>query len=285
MNVAVGLARLGQPTAFAGRLSEDPFGTILRRHLERSRVDLRHVAPATEPSTIALVELAGGHATYQFSLGADFQWSADELAFLPGGARAVHFGSLASWLPPGDAAIAGAVSRLRRNESVLICYDPNVRPSLQHDHVSARRKIEQSVSMSHIVRASLDDVRWLYGQGADADAVARTWLALGARLVVITMDAGGATGWAPGQPPVSRPAFRAVVIDTVGAGDAFTSGLLDALARRDLLPPDRLVKHSDAAMLASVIDDASRIAGITCSRPGADPPSRAEADSWVHGGT
>ena len=285
MNVAVGLARLGERTAFAGRLSRDPFGTILRRHLERSAVGLQHVVAAAEPSTIALVELAAGHATYQFSLGADFNWSAGELAFLPGGARAVHFGSLASWLPPGDAAIAEAVSRLRRDESALISYDPNVRPTLQPDHVSARHQIEQSIGLSHVVRASLDDVRWLYGQNADADAVARRWLALGAGLVVVTMGADGATGWAQGQLPVSRPAFQADVMDTVGAGDAFTSGLLDALARRDLLAPDRLVALCDAALVADVIDDASRIAGITCSRPGANPPSRAEADSWVRGGS
>ena len=280
MNVAVGLARLGQRTAFAGRLSADPFGTILQRHLDRSAVDLRHVVTATEPSTIALVELADGHATYQFVLGADFLWSADELAFLPGGARAVHFGSLASWLPPGDAAIAAVVSRLRCGGSVLISYDPNVRPSLQPDHVSARQQIERSVSLAHVVRASLDDVRWLYGEHADADAVARKWLALGASFIVITMGADGATGWASGQRPVSRPAFPAAVMDTVGAGDAFTSGLLDALARRDLLAPGRLVALNDAATLASVIDDASRIAGITCGRAGANPPSRAEADSW-----
>jgi fructokinase len=285
MNVAVGLARLGERTAFAGRLSADPFGTVLRRYLERSAVDLRYVVQATEPSTIALVELADGHATYQFVLGADFVWSADELAFLPGGARAVHFGSLASWLPPGDAAIAAAVSRLRRSGSVLVSYDPNVRPSLQSDHAHARQQIEQSVSLAHVVRASMDDLRWLYGQEADADAVARKWLALGARLAVITMGADGATGWAPGKPPVSRPAFPAAVMDTVGAGDAFTSGLLDALARRDLLAPGRLAAVSDAAVLADVIDDASRIAAITCSRPGANPPSRAEVDRWVHGGT
>jgi len=285
MNVAVGLARLGERTAFAGRLSADPFGTILRRHLERSAVDLRYIVAATEPSTIALVELADGHATYQFVLGADFLWTSDELAFLPGGARAVHFGSLASWLPPGNAAIAAAVRRLRGGGSVLVSYDPNVRPSLQPDRVSARHQIERSVTLAHVVRASLDDVRWLYGDQADPDAVARKWLALGASFVVITIGADGATGWASGQLPVSRPAFSAAVIDTVGAGDAFTSGLLDALARRDLLAPDRLVALSDAGTLANVIDDASRIAGITCSRPGANPPSRAEANTWVHGAT
>jgi len=279
MNVAVGLARLGEPTAFAGRLSADPFGTILRRYLERSAVDMRYVVKATEPSTIALVVLADGHATYQFAPGADFLWSAGELAFLPGGARAVHFGSLASWLPPGDGVIAAAVSGLRRSGSVLISYDPNVRPSLQPDHVIARGQVEQCVSLAHVVRASLDDVRWLYGQDADADAAALKWLALGASLVVITMGADGATAWAPGQPPVSRPAFPAAVIDTVGAGDAFTSGLLDALARRDLLAPGRLGALG-AVELASIIDDAGHVAGITCSRPGANPPSRSEADSW-----
>jgi fructokinase len=280
MNVAVGLARLGERTGFAGRLSTDPFGTILRQHLERSGVDLRHAVTADQRSTIALVRLADSHATYEYALGPDFQWSADELSFLPGGALAVHFGSLASWLPPGCAAITAAVSRLRGSGSVLISYDPNVRPALQPDPVSARQQVEQSVSLAHLVRASLDDVHWLYGPEADVDAVAGMWLALGASLVVITMGADGATAWASGQPPVSRPGFPAAVIDTVGAGDAFTSGLLDALARRALLAPGRLGELGDAAKLARILDEASRIAAITCSRPGADPPSQAEAGSW-----
>lgn len=272
MNVAIGLARLGQPTAFVGRLSADPFGAVLRRHLERSAVRLEHVVPAEDPSTIALVELASGLAHYQFSLGADFQWQAAELAFLPGGAQAAHFGSLASWLPPGDAAVAVAFDGLRRAGSVLISYDPNVRPALQPDTAAARRQIEQSVSLAHVVKASRDDLAWLYGPDT-ADAVARRWLDLGARLVVITAGADGATGWTPKRPPVSLPAFPVEVVDTVGAGDAFTSGLLDSLARRDLLAPAGIAALGDAALLAGVLDDACRIAGITCSRAGANPPT------------
>ncbi len=278
MNVAIGLARLGQPTEFAGRLSADPFGTVLRRHLERSAVGLQHVVAAEDPSTIALVELADGQARYQFSLGADFQWLAAELAFLPGGSQAVHFGSLASWLPPGGAAVAVAVGALRRAGSVLISYDPNVRPALQPDSVAARRQVEQSVSLAHVVKASREDLAWLYGEDT-ADTVARRWLDLGANLVVITAGADGATGWMLGQPPVSRPSFQVEVVDTVGAGDAFTSGLLDALARNDLLAPARLAALGDAATLAAVLDDASRIAGVTCGRAGANPPTRAEANA------
>jgi len=279
MNVAIGLARLEQPTAFVGRLSDDPIGTVLRRHLERSAVDLRHVVNATDPSTIALVEISGGQARYQFSLrGADFQWSAAELAFLPGGAQAVHFGSLASWLPPGDSAIAAAVGRLRADGSVLISYDPNVRPSLLPDVSAARRKVEESVRLAHLVKASSDDLAWLYG-AQSAESVASHWLDLGAEMVVITAGSDGATMWTRRQAPVMRPAFPSPLVDTVGAGDAFMSGLLDAIARRGLLAPASLADLGDAASLAGIIDDASLIAGITVSRPGADPPRRADADA------
>jgi fructokinase len=279
MNVAIGLARLGQPTAFAGRLSDDPIGTVLRRHLERSDVDLRHITHAKDPSTIALVELSGGQARYEFSLrGADFQWTADELAFLPGGAPAVHFGSLASWLPPGATAIATAVSRLRADGSILISYDPNVRTSLLPDAAAARRQIEASIRLAHVVKASSDDLAWLYGTQT-AEVAARRWLELGAEVVVITAGPAGATAWTRQGPPVTRPAFPLPLADTVGAGDAFMSGLLDALARRGLLAPASLAGLGDAATLASILDDASLVAGLTISRPGADPPRRAEVDA------
>ena len=161
MNVAIGLARLGQPAAFAGRLSETRSAPCCAGIWSARGYDLRHAVTAARGTEH---DRAGGAVgrpgELQFSLrGADFQWSAAELAFLPGGAHAVHFGSLASWLPPGDAAIAAAVSRLRRGRLVLISYDPNIRPSLLPDAAAAaRRQIEESVSLAHVVKASQEDL-------------------------------------------------------------------------------------------------------------------------------
>ncbi len=104
--------------------------------------------------------------------------------------------------------------------------------------------------------------------------MAESWLAQGTALVVITDGANGATAWTPHLPPVTRPAFPLQVADTVGAGDAFTSGLLDALARRDLLTPGAAAGLDDVAVVAGLLDDAAMVAAITCSRPGADPPWR-----------
>jgi fructokinase len=282
-NVAVGLARLGQPTALAARLSTDPFGSLLRRHLEHSAVDPRYLLAAPQPSTIALLDLSEGEADYKFSTGGpDFEWSPSDLAFLPDGACAVHFGSLASWLPPGDRAIDAAMSRLKADGAVLVSYDPNVRPQLLTNPRAAREQVERSVALAHVVKASSDDVRYLY-RGYDLSTIARTWLHLGAKLVVLTLGAQGSTAWTQSGLILSRPAFRSAVADTVGAGDAFTSGLLDSLARLALLEPERLTVGLDPPKLAALLDAASLVAGLTCSRTGADPPWRAEVDALLRG--
>jgi fructokinase len=271
-NVAIGLARLGHAARFAGRLSTDPLGQVLRSHALRSAVDLSLCVPAPEPSTVALVELdESGAARYRFGVQgtADFGWTAAELARIPADTQTVHFGSLASWLPPGDQAIAHRVATLR-STGTFVSYDPNVRPHLQPDATAARAQVEAAIPLAHLVKTSEEDVTYLRPGEAVAD-VAACWLALGAGAVVVTRGANGATAFTP-QHELTRPPVPVEVVDTVGAGDAFTSGLLDALARRGLLHADALA----AAPFAELLDEASLVAAVTCSRAGANPPRAAE---------
>jgi fructokinase len=282
MNVAIGLARLGNRTAFFGRMSRDPLGTVLLRHLERSGVETGYVVRAAEPSTIALVELSGGQAQYEFSVSgtADFEWSAEEIAVLPAGAPAVHFGSLTSWQPPGDEVVNRRVAELRAAGSALISYDPNARPTLQGDAASARAKVARSAPLAHVIKASSDDIDYLY-EGQEVASVAEGWLGQGVALVVITSGSDGATAWVPGRAPVKRAAFPTTVVDTVGAGDAFMSGLLDGLGRRGLASPEAVGSLVDPVVLAGILDQAGAGAAITCSRAGANPPTRAEVDAFL----
>jgi fructokinase len=281
MNIAIGLARLGNRTAFFGRMSRDPLGTVLYRHLERSGVETGYLVRGAEPSTIALVELSGGQARYEFSAGtADFQWTAEEIAALPAGAPVVHFGSLTSWQPPGDEVVNHRMAQLRAAGSALISYDPNARPTLQGAAASARAKVARSAALAHVIKASSDDIDYLY-DGQEVTSVVEGWLGQGAALVVITSGSAGATAWVPGRAPVKRPAFPTRVVDTVGAGDAFMSGLLDGLGRRGLATPAGLGSLADPSVLAGIIDDAGAGAAITCSRAGANPPTRAEVDAFL----
>jgi fructokinase len=278
-NVAVGLARLGQAVAFVGRFSRDPFGTVLRNHATRSGVGLTLAVDDQQPSTVALLDLQDGVARYEFSVDGtvDFQWTDVELARLPRSIRLVHYGSLASWLPPGDEVIARRIAALHAAGDVIVSYDPNVRPQLQPDAGAARDQVERALPTAHLVKASAEDLQWLYA-AEPTESVARRWLAAGPSLVVVTRGGDGATAFAAGAAPVERPVYPAAVRDTVGAGDAFTSGLLDALGRRGITSPRMLGELRRPDLLGGIVDEAALIAALTCSRAGADPPRLGEVE-------
>lgn len=271
LNVAVGLARLGRPTQFLARFSQDTFGRRLREFAERNGVGLAGAVDATEPSTLAVVNLDEHRkARYDFYIqgSADWQWRPDELV-VPEGTAILHAGSNASWTPPGAEHVLATLRRTR--PTALVSYDPNVRPAVLGTPARARPLIEARVAAAHLVKASDDDTSWLYPGEQPADT-ARRWRDLGAAAVVITLGANGAVAYRRGADPLERPAREVRLVDTIGAGDAFTSGLLDALARAGVHDPASLA----AADLGAALDEAILVAGLTCERPGADPPSAAE---------
>jgi fructokinase len=277
LNVAVGAARLELPTTLLARLSGDRFGAMLRAHAAGNGVRLAGPLAVPEPSTLAIASLdRDGAASYAFYVQgtADRQWTARELDRIPAETAVVHTGSLAAWLAPGAGAIVEAMARLRAGGTVLLTYDPNVRPGLLDGPAAAAKLIEPYLRIAHLVKASDADLAWLY-PGRDPLESARTWAAAGPDLVVMTRgDAGsvalGAAGWT-----IARPARPAAVIDTVGAGDAFMAGLLAALSRRSLDRAGALA-GLDAASAGPLLDEAGAVAALTCSRAGANPPTASE---------
>ena len=273
LNVAVGLARLGHRTALMARLAHNAFGRQLRAYAVAQGLDLAYAPHAAEPTTLAVVGLdSSAQASYDFYAAgtADWQWTDAELARVPRDTSVLHVGSLASWTSPGDLRVHAAAAALRREGNVVISYDPNVRPDLLGDPARARPLIERFASVAHIVKASREDIDWLY-PGAGQEQVSGHLLDLGALLVVITDGPRGAHLYRAGHPPVSCQGLQVKVADTIGAGDAFTAGLLGGLSRRGLLAPGDLVRWP-AELLAATAGEAVLISALTCERVGADPP-------------
>jgi fructokinase len=272
-NVAVGLVRLGNRTSLMARFADDDHGRLLRSAAVAEAIDLSRAPRAAERATVATATVdAAARATYEFDMEgtADWQWSAAELRRLDPDTEVLHFGSLASWTPPGSARIADLVEECRARGRVLISYDPNVRPAVIGARERAVELVERSVRRAHVVKASREDATWLYPDVA-VDDVAERWRGLGADLVVVTDGADGASAYRRTGPPLRRPARAVTVVDTIGAGDAFTAGLLTGLVRRGL-HRDRLLEGISNCTLADVIDEAVLVATITCERAGADPP-------------
>src|SRR4051794_4437219 len=255
------------------RFADDRYGRLLRSAAGAEGIDLRAAPLAAERATVATATVDdAGQVTYEFDMDgtADWHWTAAELRELNPGTELLHFGSIASWTPPGAARIADLVGELRAGGSVLISYDPNVRPAVFGSRDEGIQMVERNVRDAHVVKASREDVVWLYPEITPADVAAR-WSRLGAKLVVVTDGADGATAYRGTRAPLRRPGRRVTVVDTIGAGDAFTAGLLTGLVRRRLHRNGRLEGIPDGA-LADIIDEAVLVSAITCEREGADPP-------------
>jgi len=273
-NVSIGLARLGVPTAFLGRMSRDRFGRLLRTRLETNGVDLRYASEGPEPTTVAVVHLAPGEEPEFVFYGtgtADALLSADDLpAALPASVEALHFGSISLLREPGATTYESLMEREQGRR--VLCLDPNVRPGLIPDRAAYLRRLEHWVSLVDLVKVSRADLAWLYPDVAPV-AVARRWLALGPGFVAVTQGKEGAVGVSTTE-VVSVPGIPVRVSDTVGAGDAFTSGLLAQLSEHGRLERDAL-RQLPAAAIEDALAFADRVAASACTRRGAEPPTRA----------
>lgn len=274
LNVAIGLARLAQPVAFFGALGQGFLGDRLQQALANEGVDLRAVKRVAAPTTLGLVGLdARGVADYAFygHGAADRQLHAADLAAVPEGASAYHFGSYAMVVQPVGATQRALVEREWRRS--VVAYDVNVRTNVEPDLAVWRDSVAFMARRAAILKLSDEDFERLY-PGADAHAKAREWLTAGVALVVLTRGARGAWAWtAPGHHVVAPVSLG--LVDTVGAGDTFQAALLVALAERGWLRRDALAALT-LPQLDAVTAFAARAAAITCSRRGADLPRRAE---------
>ncbi|WP_292976708.1 carbohydrate kinase [Mycobacterium sp.] len=268
LNVAVGLARLGRDVDFLTHIGADAYGRRIAEYVKTSGAQLVPGSDSADRTTTARATVAqDGSASYEFDL--DWQLSGTPPVAPP---LFVHTGSIAAMHDPGCLAVAALVDAYR--VSATVSFDPNVRPSLIADRELARTRIEHLVERSDIVKVSDEDLRWLHPD-RKPDDVARTWQALGPAIVAVTMaDQGAEAVCAAGA--VRVPARSSRVVDTVGAGDSFMVGLLDALWAQGLLGAERRAELAglDLESLTEALEAGSAVAAVTVGRAGADLPDR-----------
>lgn len=271
LNVAYGLGRLGCDVTLLTHVGEDAYGAAIRGHLTQAGVRLVEGGDTTLATSSALALLdRDGAAQYTFEI--DWALSQGE----PRGLHAVHVhtGSIAAYLAPGADAVARILKR--RRPTATISFDPNVRPQLLGDADSARRRAEAMVRAADVVKASVEDLAWLYPD-VDPHDVAVRWCAAGPGLVVVTLGAEGSIAWSARDRIYVEP-VHVRVVDTVGAGDAYMAALVDGLLTAGLLGEGGRERLRTAGRdeLIPVLQRAARAAAYTVSRAGANPPSSAE---------
>jgi fructokinase len=293
-NVSIALARRGTPQQFLARLSSDGFGKLIREKLVANHVGLDYAVAAQEQTTMVTVSIdSTGTPTYSFYVNgtADWGWTPNELpsdaALENMHATAIQFGCLTMAMGPGNLVIEDWAREHYKQNSVTISHDINMRPALGFERNHERLRVERINDISHIIKASDEDIHWLYDlpDGADVDKIVWKWIGDSARHVFITRGGEGVSVFrlaADGSRTRFDVESRKInVVDTVGAGDTFCANLLGQLSDVDALgadPFDRLQNLSDE-VLREFVWTAGIAASITCERAGAEPPTKADLDA------
>lgn len=272
-NTAIALGRLEAAPGFFCGLSSDLFGELLVDTLAASGVSTDLSPRPDAPTTLAFVRLQDGHATYTFydENSALTSLRKADLPAIPSDVSAMFFGGIS--LAAGPSAEAFQALMEREAPARVTMIDPNIRPSFIRDRDAYVARIRSMMAAADIVKLSDEDLEWLEGNGDIAD-LAQGILARGAKLVLITQGAEGATGYTA-QGRVFVPSQKVSVVDTVGAGDTFNAGVLFALSKAGLLSKDAIASLDDDAIKAA-LEMGARCAAITVSRAGANPPKLSE---------
>jgi fructokinase len=278
-NTAVSLGRLGVPAAFVGRLSNDPFGRLLEARLAESGVDGRYVLHGDAPTPLALVHpTSDGDHEFSFYLSgtAYADVAIADLPLFDPDVGAVYVGTLALATDPPAAAFEQLIEREAGSRLVIV--DPNIRPAVCGEPSAYVPRFESWAGRAHVVKLSDDDAAWLYPD-VSHDTVVETILELGPQLVVLTLGAEGALARTSAvSAKVAAPSVT--VVDTVGAGDAFSAGLLRRLWEEEWLDAGSVAGLGDDE-LADLVRFAAVVAALQCSRAGASPPTLDEVTRFL----
>ena len=244
-NVACGLARLGTPVAFAGRLGQDAIGEAFLRLFAERGVDTALLQQDdARPTRIVLVRRArNGERQFQGFAGdegAGFADQALEPAALPQ-AQWLVIGTLPLAAPTSASALMSAVQQAQ-SQGTAIALDVNWRPTFWDatadpeagPSTAAKAAIQPLLDQAALIKLAREEAGWLFNTD-DPGAIRQ---ALPQRPDVVVTDGAAPVRWQLGEESGQQAAFQPLtVLDTTGAGDAFTAGLLH---RWDAAPQQRI---------------------------------------------
>jgi fructokinase len=268
-NTAKALARLGFDSYFIDGISTDGFGGMIKDQLLHDGVNLKYAHYSDKQTCTADVSLdKAGVASYVFTIDGtatfDFtnDWLPDPSEIKP---VVLQIGTLATIVQPAADVLLEWAKRVAKVAPVV--FDPNVRSSVQPDRPKYQEAIAKWAAISAVIKVSEDDLSWLYPE-QDQIAIAEEWIKGGSTLVIITKGSYGIIGVTKDD-VVSVPGVKIEVVDTVGAGDTVGAIVVEAIVERGL-------EVITGDVLREVLVRATKAAAITCSRAGANPPTRDE---------
>ncbi len=264
-NSAVIGAKLGLKTAMISRVGKDPLGDFAVKFMASCRVNTKgiiHDPAIRTPLAIANIDKSG-NSIYTFYKNPPEQ-SSVPLKSVPKellrGLKIFHFGSSFSHQNPTAEEALKYVKFLKKRR-VFISFDPNLRPYAIKDKKGAKNRVLKLLKCVDLAKLSEVDLRFLTGQKDLKNGLKMLKKQFKCK-IVLTLGSKGCAYLDSRGNLIKVPAFKVKVADTIGAGDAFTAGLLYKIAKIG----ERQVFRDIKPCLVF----ASAVSAIICTKPGAN---------------
>lgn len=266
LNTAITLAGMGASAGLLAGLSSDRFGCQIVAALDVAGVDRSLVVTSDRPTTLAFVHLDGDEASYTFydENSAMRMMTPHDLPPLLDHVGCLLLGGISLCHPPG-ADMFEALGE--QSEGRLIMFDPNIRPGFIGDETSYRARLGRMMARAHIVKLSESDLDWIDAGAAPWQEKLNKALQSGPSLILFTRGDKGAIACHRDGRRVKVAAQKVEVLDSVGAGDAFTAGFLARLQALDMLDPQK-VGTMETGTLRDCLECATNAAAASLARAG-----------------
>ena len=279
-NVLAAMARLGEQTAFIGKVGDDMHGRFLKETLGNAGIDTTGLVMANDFfTTLAFVALSpNGERTFSFARkpGADTQLRVEEInESILKSTGILHVGSLSLTDEPARSATHAAINTAKAH-SAVISYDPNYRASLWKDEATAKERMRELLSYVDIMKLSDEETELLTDE-AEPELAAKRLNDRGIPCVAVTLGKRGALVSVGGSSMIV-PGYRNTAVDTTGAGDAFWGGFLHRMVTLNKRPEQLTIQQA-----ADCADWGNAVATCCVQKRGAIPamPTLNEVESLM----
>ncbi|MCP4789981.1 MAG: carbohydrate kinase [Gammaproteobacteria bacterium] len=270
-NTAVGLGRLGIPTAMVAGISNDMFGEQLVQALLASQVSTEYLVRSNLPTTLAFIKLTHGQASYTFydENSASRSLLIDDIPRLPNSVSSLLFGGISLISEPAAETYCQLAEHYSPTKIIML--DPNIRPAFINNEKAYRQRLQRLLAVADIVKVSDEDLDWLVPGGADVAEKVLRLRQLANELLIVTRGAQSTLAFGRGGMLVEMAVHSVPIVDTVGAGDTYNSGLLASLMSQGCLSKTGMAELHIAQVERALVY-AGKVAAVTVSRAGANPP-------------
>ncbi|PHO07249.1 2-dehydro-3-deoxygluconokinase [Thermoanaerobacterium thermosaccharolyticum] len=239
-NVAIGLSRLGHTVKYITRLGNDPFGKYIYEKLLEEEIDVSSIKFTDKYPTGFMLKSKtskGDPDIFYFRKGsAASHVTPDDIDCELGEFKHIHITGITAALSNDTLDTLYRMIQIGKENGIRISFDPNIRKSLWKSEDEMVSTLNDIASRCNIVMPGIKEGFILTGS-EEVDAIADFYLEKGAEAVIIKIGDKGAYVKTKDESFIVSGYKVEKVVDTVGAGDGFAtgviSGLLEGLTLKD----------------------------------------------------